>query len=242
VPILRKREGLTAAQRSGVRAVITRAYAGENPRPSPAFDRLDDREQAELLELCERSRRSDGEGADPRRLDAGDFRRFEQLVAKSSGWSDDHFARRREQAVAAAQTAREDADARRLRLSKSEISNLFPNLYRELADHAMWADDLSAICALLTMFSTGRTFVGSAHFEGAGEQLTLVFDSNMGLLGSVDGEGSLDGLRTRLVWLHENGWLGLERPGGPIWRVRLGKRLFEALGGPLERNDDEEVT
>ena len=133
------------------------------------------------------------------------------------------------EAKAARKAAERDAKERRLNLSKSEETAFFRTVGDELRSLNLWADDAAVLTILLAAYATGRPFTSDSHFTGSGRDAVLHLDFNGGsLLGGIDGQGSLDNHRTRMLFLHDEGWICISGRG-PVKEVRLGPRLLEVL-------------
>jgi hypothetical protein len=166
-------------------------------------------------------------------LSDGEHRDLERLVARGAGLDDDHFERQRREAVMAEQAEEAAAKKRRLSFTRRETTSFFRTLHEELVEENIWADDAAILTIILAQFAAGTTFASTSRFEGAGDDLALVIDSRMGLVGHVDGQGALDNWYARLKFLAERemGWLVIEGRG-PIWRIRLGPKLTTAFDPP----------
>jgi hypothetical protein len=192
------------------------------------LDRLSDGEITRLCELVTQS--AIPFGHDRGALSEGEQRDLEALVAKGAGLSGDHFERQRKEDAMAQKAEQEAARKRRMPFSRHETTDVFLTFYRELMEENLWADDAAILTLILAQFAAGTPFTSTSRFEGTGDDLTLVIDANMGMLGHVDGQGALDNWYQRILFLAESeeGWLALERRG-PTWRIRLGPRLKGAL-------------
>lgn len=228
----RRTKRLAPADRSWIRETVALLTAGEEPRPQVDFARLDERDELELLTLTE-TICGGGRDVEMSRLSAAETGRFFELVEKGAEFERGHYERRAREATEMLQTRDRTAKARKITLSRREVSHFFQRAYRELADGEIWADDLGVLSLLLALFSTGKTFNSAAYFEGAGDTLTLHFDVGYGFRGAVDGTGKFDDVNGRLDHLHEQEWIILTKHG-PAWSLRLGPRLRYALDGTQE--------
>ncbi len=201
--------------------LVSNLAAGENPRPRLDVERVSEAEAVELAELAEQIRFGEVD-----RMNA----RFWKLVAKASGFPDDHFDRRAREAKAARKAAEREAKERRLRFSRREESGFFRAAAAALHAEDCWIDDVAVMVAVLAQFASGRPFNGSSHFTGSGRDAALVVDWNKGgLFGPVDGQGRLDNVRSRLDFLQREGWIIVLEARGPVRSIKLGPRLLDAL-------------
>ena len=218
-PILSRTTRLPTAELAWAAGVVARLTAGEDPRPRIEWERLDEREQRELVALCERLA-GDGGGnviADRSRLSETETRRFYDLVERGAAFELGHFARRAE--------ARKVKEVDGMKFSQKQQTSLFRVLYAELAAGEIWIDDVACIGLLLAQFAARRTFVDSAFFEQEQDgEFALCYDANRGMRGSVDGLGHLDGIAQRLDYLAAEGWLSIMEKGAER-RLKLGPKL-----------------
>ena len=191
----------------------------------PDWDRLAEGETAELDELLGQA--AVGGGFDWGALSKRERDRLEGLVGKVGG-VDFAAERRREAEIKDAK----DKEAMRVRrpFTREETTNFFRAAFEAMEVEDLWIDDVQVLVAILATFAAGKTLVSTAYFEGEGDDLTLCYDNNYGLLGNAAASGSFDGWTNRLPLLNDEGWLEC-RGRGPQRAIKLGPRLREALAG-----------
>jgi hypothetical protein len=213
---LLKTRRLRANDRHAVLELVARLTAGEDPRPSPDFDRLTESEAVDLVEFCERVNRGEAEPD----------QKFWRLVAASAGFDRDHFERRAAEAKAARKECERSARERRMPFGRRETTNLFLELFRALEADDLWLDDVVTIVAVLVQLAAGKPLISTSTIEGSAAtgDLALVVNANMGLIGGADGSSIALGWQARAKYLAEEGWLGISGRG-PIRRITLGPKL-----------------
>ncbi len=91
--------------------------------------------------------------------------------------------------------------------TREETTNFFRAAFEAIEVEDLWIDDVQVLVAILATFAAGKTLVSTAYFEGEGDDLTLCYDNNYGLLGNAAASGSFDGWTNRLPLLNdEAGW------------------------------------
>jgi hypothetical protein len=235
----------------GARATL--GWLFPNLRISPMWEELGDDETRELVELLNRAWVSGDamRGVDLDKLGERDRRRLERLVGKAAG-RESLFEDERKAELEAAKAAEADARSRRTAITKTEATNFFRAVHRELMRGNIWADDVALLSLLLAQYAAGKPLASTSRFEGEGRDAVLVVDMNYGMLGHVDGSGTLDSARDRLVFLagvpptwdglnrdeQPDKWLDLDR-FGQIWSIRLGPKMLDALDGTIDHTEEE---
>jgi hypothetical protein len=190
--------------------------------------RLDRDEQVELLELAHQCRAGAEPGVDrfnPQQLTRKELSKFEALVEKAAAMPG-LFKRHREEAaqqVKLVELARRALKAPpQPRFEAEGAVVLPPELFEDLEEGVVWAEDVAVFAYVMSQFATGGTMLPPrARMEPDG---VIVFDQGYGYLpmaldpdGRLRCKASLDNL-VRAGWLSMNGQ-----------RVSRGPRLLEAL-------------
>lgn len=201
---------------------------------------LEEREQAELVEFAQVAATDGGGGLNLTQLPERDRRKFERLVAKAAAKPSDYFDTTRRDAAAFAKVRELAVRARRPEARPRWEERGAVVLSREVAfdwfrqpEPILHVEHLGLLVFLAGMFENGEAHGRTARFEGAGDELTLVVDANLGLgaASSFDADGSIGrGWRRYLEHLEANGFFVVER-NGRTWRIKRGPRAVALTKG-----------
>jgi hypothetical protein len=183
------------------------------------FGRLDEDELVDVLALTRELETDEGEGFEGTKLEPKQLRRWQRLVGKAAG-DEDLFDRRREEAEQRGRLAELAARARRpaprapvrgcLNLSRDD-------LLRAVRDGVIWAEDLAVYLYLAVQIETGQALSPRASFEGAGDDMALVFRRDLGPIAVPHNpEGNLGKWSASLENLVRVGWLHVEQRGNQV--------------------------
>jgi hypothetical protein len=113
-------------------------------------------------------------------------------------------------------------------VGRRELSSFFEDLHAALLANDVWMDDVATLVGVVLQFVSGRPLLPSNRFEGVGKDAKLVVNTNLGMWGSLDAEGTLVAWQSRVQHLAGEGFLTLTTHG-PTWRIGLGARLRDVL-------------
>jgi hypothetical protein len=183
------------------------------------FGRLDDDELDDLLALTRELRTDEGDGFDGAALEAKERERWERLVAKAAG-DERVFEKRREEAEARRSLAELAVRARRPapRPPAEGCLNLDrQSLLRAVRDGFVWAEDLAVYLYVAAQLETGEALSPRATFEGAGDDMALLFRRDLGVIATPHNpEANLSGWKNSLDNLVRIGWLKVEQRGNEV--------------------------
>lgn len=195
------------------------------------WDRLSDREAAELVEL---TRRTDEQGrADGLVLSrlGGDLGRWEKLVEKAAD-APGIFARKRDLWDLERDIRQMTKDVLKRPFTRREEKRLLGEIGDHFRGRFLGVEHMALLVVLLTAFDSGEPPGPFARFEaGEGGDPVLVATRGRALVaGACDEEGMLAGWASRHVvgHLERNGWVTLAANGNEL-RIGLGPRTRRLL-------------
>jgi hypothetical protein len=203
------------------------------------LDRLDTREQVELVELASKI----GDGADWKidsdrvplaSLAVHERTTFERLVGKAAN-DETVFEKRREQTRIAEEVKKLAVRARRAgRRTRHERqgSVIFPpEIRNDIAQGILAVGDVAVLYYLLASLESGEPLHPRHRIEGTGDAAALVYDErNLGTISPRhDPDGDLGFVKMSLENLARVGWLALDKSRGPEWQVRRGQAWLDAM-------------
>jgi hypothetical protein len=192
------------------------------------FDRLDDDEARELVELSEKC--VAGWGVDWTKLGRKDRARWEALVEQAGALGDGFFQRMRDEAKLRSEIGELAREAAKPAApSVREQERLIALLHAHVRDGILHLDRLAVLVYVLGQLLMAEPIAPGSRLENGGDQITLVLRRDLGLGYAHDPLGRFPKWTDAVKQLTRVGWLASESNGNEL-RVRLGPRALRALG------------